>query len=67
NQSIGQYLYVHKYSFSNPPFNRRLEDAVVVDWPTMMKFKASQVGCRHPVLPVIDVLFTHVLESMDLP
>ncbi|GBN41842.1 hypothetical protein AVEN_196065-1 [Araneus ventricosus] len=41
NQSIGQYLSVHKDSFSNPPTNRRLEEAVVVDWPKMMKFKAS--------------------------
>ncbi|GBM90654.1 hypothetical protein AVEN_141685-1 [Araneus ventricosus] len=41
NQSIGHYLYVHKDSFSNPPTNRRLEEAVVVDWPKMMKFKAS--------------------------
>ncbi|GBM76972.1 hypothetical protein AVEN_161455-1, partial [Araneus ventricosus] len=31
NQSIGQYLSVHKDSFRNPPTNRRLEDAVVVD------------------------------------
>ncbi|GBM02841.1 hypothetical protein AVEN_52020-1 [Araneus ventricosus] len=41
NQSIGQYLSVHKDSFSNPPTNRRPEEAVVVDWPKMMKFKAS--------------------------
>ncbi|GBM46127.1 hypothetical protein AVEN_139334-1 [Araneus ventricosus] len=40
NQSIGQYLTVHKDSFSNPPTNRRLEEAVVGDWPKMMKFKA---------------------------
>ncbi|GBO13146.1 hypothetical protein AVEN_90963-1 [Araneus ventricosus] len=40
NQSIGQYLSVHKDSFSNPPNNRRLEEAVVGDWPKMMKFKA---------------------------
>ncbi|GBN54974.1 hypothetical protein AVEN_261492-1 [Araneus ventricosus] len=40
NQSIGQYLSVHKGSFSNPPTNRRLEEAVVGDWPKMMKFKA---------------------------
>ncbi|GBL67263.1 hypothetical protein AVEN_201904-1, partial [Araneus ventricosus] len=31
NQSIGQYLSVHKDSFSNPPDNRRLEEVVVVD------------------------------------
>ncbi|GBM33261.1 hypothetical protein AVEN_101608-1 [Araneus ventricosus] len=43
NQSIGQYLSVHKDSFSNPPTNRRLEEAVVGDWPTMMKFKALQL------------------------
>ncbi|GBM12718.1 hypothetical protein AVEN_228512-1 [Araneus ventricosus] len=41
NQSIGQYLSVHKDSFSNPPTNGHLEEAVVVDWPKMMKFKAS--------------------------
>ncbi|GBN31167.1 hypothetical protein AVEN_1662-1, partial [Araneus ventricosus] len=41
NQSIGQYLSVHRDSFSNPPTNRRLEEAVVGDWPKMMKFKAS--------------------------
>ncbi|GBL98947.1 hypothetical protein AVEN_227471-1 [Araneus ventricosus] len=41
NQSIGQYLSVHKDSFSNPPTNRRLEEAVVVDWPKMMRFKPS--------------------------
>ncbi|GBM12099.1 hypothetical protein AVEN_245493-1 [Araneus ventricosus] len=41
NQSIGQYLSIHKDSFSDPPTNRRLEEAVVVDWPKMMKFKAS--------------------------
>ncbi|GBM51993.1 hypothetical protein AVEN_32115-1 [Araneus ventricosus] len=40
NQSIGQYLSVHKDSFSNPPTNRRLEEAVVGDRPKMMKFKA---------------------------
>ncbi|GBN51973.1 hypothetical protein AVEN_258162-1 [Araneus ventricosus] len=40
NQSICQYLSVHKDSFSNPPTNRRLEEAVVCDWPKMMKFKA---------------------------
>ncbi|GBO34661.1 hypothetical protein AVEN_37916-1 [Araneus ventricosus] len=40
NQSIGQYLSVHKDSFSNPSTNRRLEEAVVIDWPKMMKFKA---------------------------
>ncbi|GBL92042.1 hypothetical protein AVEN_102594-1 [Araneus ventricosus] len=41
NQSIGQYLSVHKDSFSNPPFNGRLEEVVVVDWHKMMKFKTS--------------------------
>ncbi|GBO44087.1 hypothetical protein AVEN_251506-1, partial [Araneus ventricosus] len=41
NQSIGQYSSVHKDSFSNPPTHRRLEEAVVADWPTVMKFKAS--------------------------
>ncbi|GBM97249.1 hypothetical protein AVEN_254933-1 [Araneus ventricosus] len=41
NQSIGQYLSVHKDSFSHPPTNRRLEEAVVGDWPKMMKFKSS--------------------------
>ncbi|GBN95572.1 hypothetical protein AVEN_125611-1 [Araneus ventricosus] len=40
NHSIGQYLSVHKDSFSNPPTNRRLEEAVVGDWPKRMKFKA---------------------------
>ncbi|GBN75198.1 hypothetical protein AVEN_264654-1 [Araneus ventricosus] len=40
NQSIGQYLSVHKDSFSNPPTNRRLEEAAVGDWPKIMKFKA---------------------------
>ncbi|GBO08624.1 hypothetical protein AVEN_110826-1, partial [Araneus ventricosus] len=29
NQSIGQYLSVHKDSFSHSPTNRRLEEAVV--------------------------------------
>ncbi|GBN94780.1 hypothetical protein AVEN_64006-1 [Araneus ventricosus] len=28
-------------TYSNPPTNRHLEEAVVVDWPKMMKFKAS--------------------------
>nr|GBM86686.1 hypothetical protein AVEN_196165-1 [Araneus ventricosus] len=41
NQSIGQYLSVHKDSFSNLPTNRGLEEVVVVDWPEMMKFNAS--------------------------
>ncbi|GBN91965.1 hypothetical protein AVEN_6063-2-1, partial [Araneus ventricosus] len=41
NQSIGQYSSVHKDSFSNLPTNRHLEEVVVVDWPKMMKFKAS--------------------------
>ncbi|GBO16609.1 hypothetical protein AVEN_50383-1 [Araneus ventricosus] len=41
NQSIGQYLSIHKDSISNPPTNRRLEEAVVVDWPKMIKFKTS--------------------------
>ncbi|GBL88344.1 hypothetical protein AVEN_103008-1 [Araneus ventricosus] len=41
NQSIGQYLPVHKDFFSHPPTNRRLEEEVVVDWPKMMKFEAS--------------------------
>ncbi|GBM29231.1 hypothetical protein AVEN_161090-2-1, partial [Araneus ventricosus] len=41
NQSIGQYLSVHKDSFSNPPTNRRLEEVVVVDWPKVMKLKAT--------------------------
>ncbi|GBL71156.1 hypothetical protein AVEN_116739-1 [Araneus ventricosus] len=41
NQSIGQYLSLHKDSFSNPPTDRRLEEAVVGDWPKMMEFKAS--------------------------
>ncbi|GBL79438.1 hypothetical protein AVEN_272941-1, partial [Araneus ventricosus] len=40
NQSIGQYLSVRKDSFGNPPTDRRLEEAVVCDWPKMMKFKA---------------------------
>ncbi|GBL89277.1 Putative inorganic phosphate cotransporter [Araneus ventricosus] len=40
NQSIGQYLSVHKDSFSNPPTSKRLEEAVVGDWPKMIKFKA---------------------------
>ncbi|GBO15679.1 hypothetical protein AVEN_153441-1, partial [Araneus ventricosus] len=31
NQSVGQNLSVHKDSFSNPPTNRTLEEAVVVD------------------------------------
>ncbi|GBM71078.1 hypothetical protein AVEN_186647-1 [Araneus ventricosus] len=33
NQSIDQYLSIHKDSFSNQPTNRRLEEAVVIDWP----------------------------------
>ncbi|GBM46682.1 hypothetical protein AVEN_137396-1, partial [Araneus ventricosus] len=41
NQSIDRYLSVHKDPFSNPSTNRRLEEAVVVDWSKMMKFKAS--------------------------
>ncbi|GBN25455.1 hypothetical protein AVEN_153151-2-1, partial [Araneus ventricosus] len=41
NQSIDHYLSVHKDSFMNSPNNRRLEEAVVGDWPVMMKFKAS--------------------------
>ncbi|GBO15120.1 Retrovirus-related Pol polyprotein from transposon TNT 1-94 [Araneus ventricosus] len=41
NQAFGQYLSVHKDSLSKPPTNRRLEEADVVDWPKMMKFKAS--------------------------
>ncbi|GBL78957.1 hypothetical protein AVEN_48924-1 [Araneus ventricosus] len=40
NQSIDQYLSVHKDSFSNPTTNRRLEEAVVGDWLKMFKFKA---------------------------
>ncbi|GBO46510.1 hypothetical protein AVEN_257598-1 [Araneus ventricosus] len=32
NQSIVPYLSVPKDSFSNPPTNGRLEEAVVVDW-----------------------------------
>ncbi|GBO20744.1 hypothetical protein AVEN_84296-1 [Araneus ventricosus] len=44
NQSIGQYLSVHKDSYSNPPTNRRLEEAVVGDWPKKMKFKALWLG-----------------------
>ncbi|GBL55974.1 hypothetical protein AVEN_247022-1, partial [Araneus ventricosus] len=40
NQSIGQYLSVLKDFFSNPPTNRRVEEAVVGDWPKTMKFKA---------------------------
>ncbi|GBN58978.1 hypothetical protein AVEN_37103-1, partial [Araneus ventricosus] len=43
NQSIGQFLSVHKDSFSNTPTNRRLEEAVAVDWPKMMKFKDSEL------------------------
>ncbi|GBL96657.1 hypothetical protein AVEN_207817-1 [Araneus ventricosus] len=41
NPSFGQYLPVHKDSFSNPPTNRRLDEAVVVDWPKMMRFEDS--------------------------
>ncbi|GBN34867.1 hypothetical protein AVEN_240997-1 [Araneus ventricosus] len=41
NQSIDHYLSVHKDSFSNPPTNRRIEEAVVGDWRKMMKFEAS--------------------------
>ncbi|GBM43378.1 hypothetical protein AVEN_186253-1, partial [Araneus ventricosus] len=37
NQSIGQYLSVNKGSLSNLPANRRLEEAVVGDWPKMGK------------------------------
>ncbi|GBM24149.1 hypothetical protein AVEN_167552-1 [Araneus ventricosus] len=43
NQSIGQCLSVHKDSFSNPPTNRWLQEAVVVHWSKMMKFKASKL------------------------
>ncbi|GBM66263.1 hypothetical protein AVEN_35541-1 [Araneus ventricosus] len=41
NQSIYQYLPVHKDSSSNLPSNRRLEEAVFGDCPNMMKFKAA--------------------------
>ncbi|GBL74232.1 hypothetical protein AVEN_235239-1 [Araneus ventricosus] len=41
NHSIGQYLSIHKDSFSKPPANRRVEKAVLVDRSQMMKFKAS--------------------------
>ncbi|GBM01222.1 hypothetical protein AVEN_253620-1 [Araneus ventricosus] len=34
-------LQGHLLVGGNPPTNRRLEEAVVVDWPKMMKFKAS--------------------------
>ncbi|GBN41457.1 hypothetical protein AVEN_175234-1 [Araneus ventricosus] len=44
NQFIGQYLSVHKDPFSNLQTNRRLEEAVVGDWPKMMKFKALKLG-----------------------
>ncbi|GBL57149.1 hypothetical protein AVEN_31511-1 [Araneus ventricosus] len=37
NPSIGQYLSVHKDSFSYPPSNRRLEEAVVVEWSLILK------------------------------
>ncbi|GBN89598.1 hypothetical protein AVEN_237865-1 [Araneus ventricosus] len=40
NQSIDEYLSVHKDSFINSPTNRRLEEAVVGDWPKIMKFKS---------------------------
>ncbi|GBO16230.1 hypothetical protein AVEN_72905-1 [Araneus ventricosus] len=40
SQFIGQYLSVHKELFCNPPTNRRLEEAIDVDWFKMMKFKA---------------------------
>ncbi|GBN96755.1 hypothetical protein AVEN_74863-1 [Araneus ventricosus] len=40
NQSIEQYFSIHKDSFSNPPTNRRLEEAVVGEWLKVMKFKA---------------------------
>ncbi|GBM29479.1 hypothetical protein AVEN_255858-1 [Araneus ventricosus] len=43
NQSIGQYLSVHKDSFSNPPTNRRLKEVVAGDWLKMMKFKALEL------------------------
>ncbi|GBL92116.1 hypothetical protein AVEN_91469-1 [Araneus ventricosus] len=39
NQSKNQS--VHKDSFNNPSTNERFEEAVVVDWSKMMKFKAS--------------------------
>ncbi|GBN04408.1 hypothetical protein AVEN_2968-1, partial [Araneus ventricosus] len=41
NPSIDQYLSVHEDSFGYPPTNRLLEEAAVVDWTKMMKFKAS--------------------------
>ncbi|GBM19173.1 hypothetical protein AVEN_79888-1 [Araneus ventricosus] len=40
NQSIGQYLSDHIDTFSHPPTNRRLEEAVVGDCPKMLEFKA---------------------------
>ncbi|GBN64539.1 hypothetical protein AVEN_259784-1 [Araneus ventricosus] len=33
-------ISAHKDSFSNLPTNRYLEEAIVGDWPKMMKFKA---------------------------
>ncbi|GBN11760.1 hypothetical protein AVEN_272696-1 [Araneus ventricosus] len=33
-------IYLFIKTLSNPPTNRRLKEAVVGDWPKMMKFKA---------------------------
>ncbi|GBN68560.1 hypothetical protein AVEN_114854-1 [Araneus ventricosus] len=49
NPSIGQNLSVHKDSFTQPPTNRRLEETPVVDWPEMMKSKASSLALRFDV------------------
>ncbi|GBN08822.1 hypothetical protein AVEN_267209-1 [Araneus ventricosus] len=44
NQSIGQYLSVHKDSFSNPPTNRRLEEAIVVQTLSIIRQVSSPIG-----------------------
>ncbi|GBN62445.1 hypothetical protein AVEN_79984-1 [Araneus ventricosus] len=41
NQSIGHYLSANNDTLSNPTTKRRLEEGVVVDWPKMLKLKAS--------------------------
>ncbi|GBN32156.1 hypothetical protein AVEN_136394-1 [Araneus ventricosus] len=46
NQSIGQYLSVHKDSFSNPPTNRRLEEAIVACHDKLDTTTLQRTSCK---------------------
>ncbi|GBM98664.1 hypothetical protein AVEN_214676-1 [Araneus ventricosus] len=63
NQSIGQYLSVHEESFSNPPTNRRLEEAVAGEDDEIQSFITCPSSTPGAISEVGEKMFLAIYKA----